>query len=88
MDYWVDQWVNVRVGALAPASSLFLRQDPAWPHPGCQTALVPWIYVSDAERTPFDFFVRSKYLQYWQFLRVTRVTSHSPLPWVHLKLSL
>merc|ERR1719494_1537504 len=28
------------------------------------------------------------YLQYWQFFRVTRVTSHSPLPWVHLKLSL
>jgi hypothetical protein len=28
------------------------------------------------------------YLQNWQFFRVTRVTSHSPLPWVHLKLSL
>ena len=30
-----------RLGALVPASSLFLRQDPAGSHTSCQTALVP-----------------------------------------------
>ena len=32
---------NLRKEGLEPARAFLLRQDPAWAHPGSQTALVP-----------------------------------------------
>ena len=43
------------VVAPVPASSLFLRQDPAGSHPGCQAALVPGVCLKSEKSSSYFF---------------------------------